>query len=268
LDVFLSGSSAGKALRAYFDQRLLGVFPKHRLCQGVLVLPQHRSDYLRGRRRHALRTNLRRAETAGIRCEVMDDGSRAVEAVEMVTQSRRKGPLAADDVSYFQSLLIKPGMTLLVARDGQGRPCAVLAAVIDETTCLWEWATSNSHEARWALHDHLVDVLIERGVKYLVSSGEGPFGALGFTTNVQHYQHLIGYELRHVCLARPVRVTRRRRLVASLVVVAATVAAVAPRASANTRTPAVVSRTTPHRGIQTLPAGRTSSARTVCISVL
>jgi hypothetical protein len=261
LSVFVSGSSAGRALRTYFDQRLLGVFPKNRLCQGVLVIPPHRSDYLRGRRRHALRTNLRRAATAGISCEVMEDGSSAVEAVEMVTQSRRKGPLAAADVSYFRSLLTKPGMTLLVARDRQGRPCAVLAAVIDETVCLWEWATSNSHEARWALHDHLVDVLIDRGVKYLLSTGEGPFGALGFTANVQHYQHLLGYELRHVTLERPVRFTRRRRLVASLVVVAATVAAIAPRAAANAPAPASVNRTTPHRAVQTLAAGPTSPTR-------
>jgi hypothetical protein len=263
----MSGSLAGQALSAYFDERLLGVFPKHRLCQGVLMLPQDRSDYLRGRRRHALRTNLRRAATAGIRCEVMEDGSQAIEAVEMVTRSRRNGPLAAADVTYFRSLLIKPGMTLLVARDRQGRPCAVLAAVIDETVCLWEWATSNSHEARWALHDHLVDLLIDRGVKYLVSSGEGPFGALGFTANVQHYQHLVGYELRHISPPRPVRVTRRRRLVASLVVVAATVAAISPRAAANTPTPASANRTTQHRVVHTLATGRSSTARAARVAV-
>jgi hypothetical protein len=270
LHVFLSGSSAGQALRAYFDQRLLGVVPKNRLCQGVLVLPEHRSDYLRGRRRHALRTNLRRAATAGISCEVMEDGSRAVEAVEMVTQSRRKGPLAAADVSYFRSLLLKPGMTLLVARDREGCPRAVLAAVIDETVCLWEWATSNCHEARWALHDHLVDLLIDRGVKYLVSSGEGPFGALGFTTNVQHYQHLIGYELRHVKPdPRPVRVTRRRRLVASLVVaVVATMAAIAPHAAAGAATPGPVNRTTLHQATQTMPAGPMNAASAGGIDVL
>ena len=205
LQVRLSGSLAGQALRAYFDQRLLGVLPSNRLCQGVLVLPQQRSDYVRGRRRHALRTNLRRATAAGIRCELMESGSGAVEAVEMVTQSRLRGPLATADVNYFRSLLANPGTTVLVARDREDRPRAVLVAVIDETVCLWEWATSNSHEARWALHHHLVSLLIDRGVQYLVSSGEGPFGALGFTTNVQRYQHLVGYELRHVSPARTVR---------------------------------------------------------------
>ena len=92
-------------------------------------------------------------------------------------------------------------MTLFVARDEHGCPRAVAAAVIDEAVCLIEWATSNSHEARWALHDHLVEVLITRGVKYLLASGEGPFGALGFTGNVQNYQRLLCYELRHLRLA-------------------------------------------------------------------
>lgn len=181
----------------------------------------------------------------------------------MVTQSRRKGPLAATDVSYFRSLLDKPGMTLLVARDREGCPRAVLAAVIDEKVCLWEWATSNNHEARWALHDHLVGVLIDRGVKYLISSGEGPFGALGFTSNVQHYQHLIGYELRHVRPERPVRqerperpvrVTRKRRLLASLVVALATSAAIVPRAMAHPVTYAQAGHATPRRAVHSAPA--------------
>ena len=207
------------------------------------MVPQQRSDYVRGRRRHALRTNLRRAAAAGIRCKLMESGSGAVEAVEMVTQSRLRGPLATADVNYFRSLLANPGTTLLVARDREDRPRAVLVAVIDKTVCLWKWATSNSHEARWALHHHLVSLLIDRGVQYLVSSGEGPFGALGFTTNVQRYQHLVGYELRHVSPARTVRrreravrVTRRR-LVASLVLAAAIVTAIAPRAVASAPAP-------------------------------
>lgn len=237
VDVFVSGSLAGQALRAYFNQHFLGVFPKNRLCQGVLVLPQHRSDYLRGRRRHALRTNLRRAAAAGIRCEVIDDGLWAVEAVEVITRSRRRAPLAEAELSDVRSIFARREMTLLAARDEHGRPLGVVAAVIDEMVCLIEWTTSNSREARWALHDHLVDVLIGRGVRYLLARGEGPFGALGFTANVQHYQHLLGYELRHLIQARPVRATRRRRLVASLAVVAATVAAIAPRAVANTGVP-------------------------------
>jgi hypothetical protein len=58
----------------------------------------------------------------------------------------------------------------------------------------------------------LVDVLIARGVKYLLASGEGPFRALGFTANVQKYQRLLGYELRHLRLVpAPAATSRGRR---------------------------------------------------------
>lgn len=260
VSVAVSESVAGLALRAYFNQRVLGLFPRNRLCQGVLVVPQRRSDYLRGRRRHALRTNLSRAASDGISCEVLEDRSQALEALEAVTRSRRQGPLAADAVGYFRALLDRPEMTFLVARDRDGGTRAVMAAVIDEMVCMMDWATSNSHEARWALHDHLVDLLRVQGVEYLIMSGEGPFGALGFTANVQQYQHLLGYELRHVRPARmapsrasAVRVTRKRRLVASLVVVAATAAAILPRAAAHTLTTAQLGRATPHQVTHVTP---------------
>ena len=112
------------------------------------------------------------------------------------------------EACYLRSIFARPEMTLLAARDEHGRPVAVMAVVIDEMVCLIEWTTSNNREARWALHNHLVDVLIGRGVKYLLARGQGPFGALGFPTNVQHYQHLLGYELHHVIQHDPARVTQ------------------------------------------------------------
>lgn len=48
--VVLSGSSAGQALDEYFNQRALGILPRHRFCRGVLLLPQNHEEYLRGRR--------------------------------------------------------------------------------------------------------------------------------------------------------------------------------------------------------------------------
>jgi hypothetical protein len=196
--VFVSASTTGQALRTYLDQRVLGVFPQHRLCRGVLVLPERRSDYLRGRHRQALRTNLRRAARAGITCEILDDRSRFVEAVGAITRSRGNGALSENQVHHLWSEWAGAEMTLLAARDEDGCPLAAAAAIIDDSVCLIKGGTSSSHEARWALHDHLVDLLIARGVRYLLAAGGGPFGALGFATNVQHYQRLLGYELRHV----------------------------------------------------------------------
>lgn len=93
---------------------------------------------------------------------------------------------------------MRPEMTVMVARDALGTPLAIIGAVIDDMVCLVRFAVARSHLARWALHDHLVRNLCDRGVRYLLAEGGGPFGALGFAPNVQQYQRLLGYELRHL----------------------------------------------------------------------
>jgi hypothetical protein len=200
-EIFLSRSSAGRGLHAYFNQRFLGVFPQNRLCRGVLLLPVRHKDYLRGRRRQALRTNLRRAADAGIQCEWMAEPPRALEAAREILD-RRQAPSTEDDLTAlthdWTALFARPDVTLAIARDAHGRPRALVAAVIDNSVCLIQAAVASNHEARWALHDHLVRLLIDRGVTCLLSEGGGPFGALGFDPEVHHYQHLLGYELRHL----------------------------------------------------------------------
>lgn len=231
--VVLSRSCTGQDLHRYFNQRRLGVLPKNRLCRGVLLLPQDHADYLRGRRRQALRTNLRKAATAGIRCETVNNPSTALDAVRVVLSFGRT-PWTDRDMEFWRASLTRPEITVAVACDQHGRPLAFAAAVIDDTVCLIRWARATCHEARWALHDHLVRILIARGVRYLLAEGGGPFGAVGFATTVQHYQHLLGYELRHLIPATAHCTMRRRRLLASLVAVAATVSLIVPQATAST----------------------------------
>jgi hypothetical protein len=209
--VVLSDSLPGRTLSAYFKDRPFGVLPRHRLCEGVLVLPRHHSEYLRGRRRQALRTNLRSAETAGISCEPITDPSRGLDNVLAIV-GHRDGPVTEASASHWRALVERPESTLLVARDAHGRPLAMVGVVIDDMVCLIRFSVAGNHDARWALHDYLVQILIGRGVSYLVAEGGGPFGALGFSPGVQHYQHLLGYELRHLTLSTPSPFTRRRRM--------------------------------------------------------
>lgn len=229
--VLLSDSRAGQALSAYFNRRSLGLFPTTRLCRGVLLLPRDHSDYLRGRRRQALRTNLRRAATAGIRCEPVRDRSAAVDDLFEIL---RQGNSWRDaDADAWRAALARPEITIMIARDKDGRPLAITGVVIDDSVCLITLAIAISHDARWALHDSLVQTLITRRVTYLLAEGGGPFGALGFTVNLQHYQHLLGYELRHLVPVTPQVVTGRRRLLLYLVVVGvAAVSLTAPAACA------------------------------------
>jgi hypothetical protein len=228
--VVLSGSRTGHALEAYFNERLFGI-PRNRLSRGVLILPQEHADYVRGRRRQALRTNLRRAAAAGIRCEEMTDPRRAADDALRLLRHYGNTETETETETEWQArmtglraLLTRPEATVTIARDQHGRPVALVVAIIDETVCLIDLAVSTCHDASWALHDHLVRILIARRVRYLLAMGGGLFGGLGFTKNVQHYQHLLGYELRHVIPARGGPATRRRRLLASLAVIAAAVA--------------------------------------------
>jgi hypothetical protein len=172
----------------------------------VLLLPTDHADYLRGRRRKALRKNLRAAATAGIRCEVVADSRRAGDEVSLVLR-RRYDDLTEAELhaceQEFRELVARPEMTVIVARDQGGGVLAVLAAIIDDSVCAIDFAISTCHDARWALHDHLVRILVARRVRYLFSADEGLFGALGFSSNVQHYQHLLGYELRHLIPSSP-----------------------------------------------------------------
>jgi hypothetical protein len=207
--VLLSGTLAGQTLHAFFNARALGVFPRNRLCRGVLLLPEDHSEYLRGRHRQALRTNLRRAASAGISCEVVSDRSRVLDEIRQI--DRQKSLENDTDVKSWEAALAMPEFTVMVARDECGDPLAFAGVVIDEEVCLISVTGAISHEARWALHDYLVQILIAQRVRYLIASGGGPFGALGYSANVQQYQHLLGYELRHVSAIAPRRLWRCRR---------------------------------------------------------
>ncbi len=233
--VVLSETTSGQALGDYFRQRAMGVVPRKRFFRGVLLLPEDHAVYMGGGHRKALRRNLRRAAAGGIRCEVLSDKRRAVEDVSRVLGQHPHSlidPGFHTVVDKVRATAQRPETTVTVARDEDGRPVAILTCVIDDRVCLITSAVATSREPRWALHDHLVRLLITRRVRYLLGDGEGPFGALGYPPAVQHFQHLLGYELRHVIPATTRRATLRRRLVASLVLVAATVAVAVPRAAA------------------------------------
>jgi hypothetical protein len=161
---------------------------------------------------------------------VMSDSRRAGDDVSVVL-SRQWDRLPEAELhawtNHFRARVARPEMTVMVARDQNRVALAILAATIDDSVCAIDFAMATCHEARWALHDHLVRILIARRVRCLLSADEGPFGALGYPSNVQHYQHLLGYELRHVIPARAHRVARRRRRLV-LVVMMASAALVAP----------------------------------------
>jgi hypothetical protein len=254
--VVLSGTTAGQALSEYFSQRAMWVVPRKRFFRGVLLLPQEYAAYLRGSRRKTVRRNLRRAAATGIHCELVSDRRRALNDISQVLHHHPRSqtdPGFHSVVDKVRATAQRPETTVTVARDEDGRPVAIATCVIDDMVCLMTAAVATSREPRWALHDHLVRLLIARRVRYLLGDGEGPFGALAFPRNQQHFQHLLGYELRHVVPAGTRRMTRRRRLVASLVVAVASAGVIVPRAAASTWALAPVARQASHQAFLTTP---------------
>jgi hypothetical protein len=170
----------------------------------------------------------------------MSDSGRASDDVSVVVR-RRWDHLSEAELSawidHFRARVARPEMTVMVARDQDGGALAVLAAAVDDSVCAIGFAVATRHEARWALHDHLVRILIDRGVRCLLAADEGLFGALGYPTAVQQYQHLLGYELRHVIPSSPRPPARRLRLIASVVLATAAAASIiVPRAAGSTST--------------------------------
>jgi len=205
IDLSLSDSAAGQLLCAYFNERTLGVFPKNMLCRGIAILPPSPQDYLHGRHRQTVRTNVRRAKAAGIKCKPIGSPSDFLAAALDVVHSRQDPEAAADLTTlaaglmpHWQIRVAHPETTLLVAYDSAGEALAVAAVMIDDDVCVVRLAVASSHDARWALHHHLVLALIDRGVRLLMSDGGGSFGALGFTRQVQYFQRLHGYGVYHV----------------------------------------------------------------------
>lgn len=214
--LWLSDSSVGRAIGEYLSARSGGLLPRNRFWRGVLILPGGHADHLRGRHRQAVRTNLRKAAAAGIRCEVPADRAAAADLVAVL--GRRDVPLTEAEKEFLGRAVGQRELTQIVARDRSGALLAVAGVLIDDTVCLIRFALACDHDARWALHDHLVRILIARGVRYVVAEGGGPFGALALAPGTQHYQHLLGYQLRHVIPRTEQHQTSWRRVIAAAAV--------------------------------------------------
>jgi hypothetical protein len=188
VDVRLSDDPAGLAIREHLALRRWG-FPRFRLAQGILQLPPDFANYLRGRRRQALRTNMRRSTDRGIECH-----SRTVAAW------RRH----------------EPGVTKLApvehwwATGSNGATVGEAWLTIDRECALLHGLTSAEPYARWSLHTAIVERLCQSGRNMLITNS---FDAPLMGPGQQYFQRLLGYSIARL---RPRRLARPRTLCASV----------------------------------------------------
>jgi hypothetical protein len=162
-----------------------------RRAQAVLELPTVENQYLTGRPKQALRTNLRHARDLGVTSERIPTYEAWFAAASVVLHARPDGPEMAREMGEP-----RPGQRVAyyVARDADGTPLAFArVAVFDQFAVLFTMLSHLDRQpsaswARYQLHTFLALDLGCSGVTYLVVGS-----ALREPVGNQYFQHLLGY---------------------------------------------------------------------------
>jgi hypothetical protein len=167
-----------------------------RLAQAVLELPAAERDYLAGRSRQALRTNLRHARERGVTSARVLAYGEWLEAASVILAARPDGRRAGQEMS-------QPGpgqrVAYYVARDAGQAPLAFAAVALFGPFAVLVSLLSHpgqhplSSWARYQLHTCLALDLGRAGARHLLVGS-----ALRETAGNQHFQHLLGYRARNL----------------------------------------------------------------------
>jgi hypothetical protein len=170
LPLGFSDSPAGQEMRAWFrpDRRL----PFNRAPIAVLPLPATPPEYLKGRPRQALRTNLSRAAAEGLTCAPLESPHELRRVVDVLAARRN----TSSDEMVPQHRVPGPDRIFSAAYDAAGDPVALNHTLLDdERAGLILMVTAVDHAqaplVRYALHTHVVGRLIEAGAGTLTVGG-------------------------------------------------------------------------------------------------
>jgi hypothetical protein len=195
--VHVSDSPSGLAITEHLSLTRWGI-PRFRLAQGVLHLPSDFPSYLRGGRRQAVRTNVRRARDLGI-----DSHSRTLAAW---TRPGEKLTRAAPVEHWWAT-----------SRDGA--TVGEAWVTVDEECALLHSMTSSERYARWLLHTAIVERLCAARCRLLLTNSfDVPLMAPG----QQYFQRLLGYSIARVRLqpSSGAIAVRRRMPIAVIAIIA------------------------------------------------
>ena len=188
---------AEEAARLREDVPVVGrcLFPNRRsqLAQFVLDVPATEAEYLAGKHRQALRTNLNHAADAGIKCERVvcyDDWRGVVEGVLLQRDLADRRMLEA-----LRPPTPPHRVLLYAAKDACERPVAVAAtAAFGELSCLLFAISSPHHRGGlWALNAFFALDCASDGVRYLTVGS-----ALRDGRGCQYLAHRLGYRVRNI----------------------------------------------------------------------
>jgi hypothetical protein len=185
--ISLTRTARGRLIAEHFAIREHGR-PRYRHAQGVLPLPDEFSDYLRGRHRQALRTNLAHARRAGLTVRVVTDPHWTPGSIDSRAPHLSPGP-----VEHWTAL------------DRDGRPVGNAIVSVDDRVALLHGLVAGERYARWLLHAAIVERLCGRCELLLTNSD----AVYRIAPGARHFQQLLGYRI--ATLRVVVRRRRRRR---------------------------------------------------------
>lgn len=196
--VCVSTEGAGAEIREVLSRRSVGI-PTGRLAQAVLLLRGGVEDYLKGRHRQALRTNLNHARRLGITAARVCDSAAYLRGVERVLTVRGMSAEAVADL--VERHRVTEGWTYL-ACSGEGAPLAFASWTADQECALLRvqmsaWSGRESTFARYALHMELVRDLVASGARCALAGS-----VLPLDDGHRYFQSLLGFETVNVRLDR------------------------------------------------------------------
>jgi hypothetical protein len=182
--VRLSGAPSGRLIGEHLAIRVQGGERyRYRGPQGVLTLPGDFAQYLRGRHRQAVRTNVGHARRAGLTV-----ARRELPAWEPGRDDTRRGFLSPGPIEHWQIL-----------HPMDGAPVAEAILTVDDEVALLHGLGSTNPHARWLLHTEIVERLCGSCGVLLVNSDDAYVLGPGH----QYFQRLLGYEIARLRLERP-----------------------------------------------------------------
>lgn len=203
VDIALTSSPAGRMIDEHFAIREEGRW-RYRDAQALLPLPAEPAEYLRGRHRQAVRTNVGHARRAGL-------------VVQETTLDDWRPGVGDGRVPF-----ISPGpieRRLVVDPDGVVVGDSILS--VDEDVALLHGLVSYAPNARWLLHTAIVERLCGYCSVLLVNCDD----VYRLDPGTQYFQRLLGYEIARL------KVTKLPAPHATLTPAAALPAAALPAAS-------------------------------------
>jgi hypothetical protein len=181
--VRLSDAPAGRLIREHLAIRTQdGARYRYRGPQGVLTLPGDFAEYMRGRHRQAVRTNVGHARRAGLTVN-----HRVLSDWEPGHDDTRRGLLSPGPIEHWK-----------VFEHGKVLPVAEAIFTVDDEVALLHGLGSHNPHARWLIHTEVVERLCGSARFLLVNSDD----AFLIRPGDQYFQRLLGYEITRLRLER------------------------------------------------------------------